>query len=425
MRAADREAMHGLAYPQRKPWALQHSEICPNDDERILAIVVDVDAADAATSWMDAEIARPNFVVTNPRNGHAHFVWLLDDEREGPIWVERQARAIRYADAIQRALTKAVGGDLRHTGAAWRTQPMHSPVSDRYVTREIHRHAYRLEELGVGLDLDAPRRAFHDAPGGEDSWELGSRNDGVFKWLLRNAGRVMQRCRDEHEYAMAMEQLASTANDACSPRLDPKEVATILKSAMRYRSFRRRDRAAECKAKRHAEGRSREAYLGAVTERRERARHLRAAGWTIPQISAELGVVTRTIDRYVVGVTASEKATISPILTQDDTGAGPSVAPIGQRQSSPVSDLAEHRNRKPMQFRAVQVGIEMLGKVVNRGDNRFERDAPPQSTRFRDEIRGLANEIIAARPETLPSLDEPTSRGRHDHALDDDPGPRR
>lgn len=397
MRAADRDAMHGMTFQQPKRWALRQSEIAVNDTERILALVVDVDHQDAETAWMDADIAPPN-IVTVSRRGHAHYLWLLDDEREGTIWVQRQSNAVRYAAAIQRALCRAVGGDLSY---AWTSASTHNPRHDAYRAREVRRRPYRLAQLAVGLELAEPRYARQGAPHGDIPLERGSRNHGVFTRLLGHAARTMQRYRAAADYEQAMTELGQTLNAACNPPLDAKEVAGIVRSVLRYHPFRRRDRAAELKARRHAEGRSRESRDADVQWRRAEAVRMRAAGATIPAIAKELRVTSRTVDRYLADARAAEPTTIPVIPTQGDALRAGSAPGFGRRDTGLVRNLAKREHGCAMQLAVRQVGREHLEPVVDRLDEHAQREDVPGRADLDDElVRFAAQPAVQQRVRT-------------------------
>jgi hypothetical protein len=69
--------------------ALRHCEIAPDPPDWKTALRFDVDCPcdrrphvksgycrRAATYWRDAAVAEPSFIVVNPANGHAHYVYL-------------------------------------------------------------------------------------------------------------------------------------------------------------------------------------------------------------------------------------------------------------------------------------------------------------------------------------------------------------
>lgn len=356
--AADREAMQ-FRRAMPKPWALKMSELWPNDDERIVCIVVDVDIdptnqidpvthenlsiPSASGTWIDAGVAQPNLILENPTSGHAQLVWLLEDV----LWPKQQPKAPRYAEAIQRALTRAIpGGDRCYT---WPTASMHNPFSSRYRVREVRRTPYRLNELAQGLDLETrhstPRQSRREDIMG---LSIGTRNEGLFRHLLHVAYHLMRRSTDDEAYCGAVMEYASALNATFNPPMDSKELSTIVGQVLRYRPFSKRDRAGELKAKRHAEGRSREAYEAPTRQREREAHRLRAIGKTIAEIAATLGVVVRTVMRYL---SKSVETVIGVIPIQGNTsGSAPKGVPfphgitVQRLQTRPFADGFEVRN---------------------------------------------------------------------------------
>lgn len=333
LEAADRGAMQFRRLHQ-KAWALKtFSEIWLNDDQRVNAIVVDADhepivTADpltampvvesvAASSWLDAGCVPPNLVVMNPATGHAHLIWLLDDS----IWCRQQPKAIRYARAIQVALGRAVGA--KDIGSL--TMSAHNPWSTCYQTRVVHAHAYRLDEIARGLDLYLRtwRLGANRQDDDPDFIPCGARNETIFRVVLSRSGSIMRRCRDEKEYEAALQSEATRIHGRCEAALDACEISCAVEWIIKHRPFRCRDRAAECRARRHAEGRSWAARTAPTRAREAEARRLRTEEHlTIVAIAERLGVTTRTVDRYLrdtrPAMTAdSQPATILAIPIRD------------------------------------------------------------------------------------------------------------
>ncbi len=278
-----------------KAWALQCSEIKANDNKRIVCITVDVDSETASTAWLDAEIAPPNLVIQNPTNGHAHLVWLFDDV----LYLSTQHNAPRYAKAIQRALTFALapfGGD---PSFSWPNAFMHNPFHERYRTREIHNRLYRLDDLAQGLDLQPIRHCQTTTIQDIAGLQEGERNEGLFRFLLSSAPRVMGRCKDSTAYYEQMADLAFGTNATFDPPLPTKEVGTTLKSVLHYRRFRKRNRAAERKAKRHADGHSKERFDREMRARIVETHRLAKLKTPWAEIARRIGVTPRTIARYL------------------------------------------------------------------------------------------------------------------------------
>jgi Replicase family len=67
------------------------------------------------TYWREL-VAEPSFIVINPTNGHAHYVYLL----RGWIRIDgtdaSELAAVRYFAAIERAYTRVLRGDAGYAG---------------------------------------------------------------------------------------------------------------------------------------------------------------------------------------------------------------------------------------------------------------------------------------------------------------------
>jgi hypothetical protein len=154
----------GLTWASRKV-ALRHREIAPDPPGWKTALRFDVDCPcdrqphtrsgycpRAATYWRDAMVAEPSFVVVNPSNGHAHYVYLL----RGWIRVDgtdpAQLAAVRYFVAIEHAYTRALHADPGYAGLV-----QHNPFASRYETYSGRDEPYSLGELVSFVEL--PRLA--------------------------------------------------------------------------------------------------------------------------------------------------------------------------------------------------------------------------------------------------------------------------
>jgi len=138
------------AYRERREVARSMAEIAPDPPGWLTALRFDIDTEGGA-AWIEAKLPAPNLVVVNPRNGHAHLVYLLG------AWVQtdfgdcRRLKVVRYAAAIERAYTEALGADPAYTGRFH-----HNPLSDAYVTKIGRDAPYSLDELARYVDLNEP-----------------------------------------------------------------------------------------------------------------------------------------------------------------------------------------------------------------------------------------------------------------------------
>jgi len=127
------------------------AEIAPDPPGWLTALRFDIDTEGGGAAWIEAELPPPNLVVINPRNGHAHLVYLLGAWVQTDFGDSRRLKVVRYAASIERAYTAALGADPAYTGRF-----QHNPLSDAYVTKIGRDAPYSLDELARYVDLNEP-----------------------------------------------------------------------------------------------------------------------------------------------------------------------------------------------------------------------------------------------------------------------------
>jgi len=179
-------------------------------------------------SWIEAELPAPNLVVVNPRNGHAHLIYLLGGWIRTDFGDPSRLKVVRYAAAIARAYAAVLGADRAYSGRFH-----HNPLSDTYIIKVGRDAPYSLAELAQYVDLVTP--ATKPAPFG-----IG-RNVEVFDRLRRWAYTAIADWKigthDAWHEAVARRagQIAADVG-AASPRgpLKKNEVGHIAKSVARW-----------------------------------------------------------------------------------------------------------------------------------------------------------------------------------------------
>lgn len=325
VRCADRLS-DGLAWAFRSV-ALLHDEIAPDPPGWTTSLRFDVDCVcdgrphihhgrcdRAATYWRDAGLPEPSFVVVNPANGHAHYVYLLRG------WIRTdgadagQMPAVRYLAAIARAYTLALRADPGYAGLM-----IHNPLSYRYTTIVGEAAPYTLRELAVHVTLAAsPRRQAIEI-------RCEGRNVETFDrlrvWAYRAVGEW--RCRAYADWAEVVAEralaFATSVRDGYSNTSHPfsnKEVLGIAKSVagwvwLRYDAAnpivaaaraalrRTRDRERAAAARRALGCVTRDVYLEGVRRRRNIALRLHGLGVTIIEIARRLSAGIRTVYRWL------------------------------------------------------------------------------------------------------------------------------
>jgi hypothetical protein len=160
--------------------ALRKAMIRLNGPTRDTFMTIDVDAAHGAEAWEIANLPIPNFIITNPQNGHAHLVYWharpIRKETDGT-----KSHAELYRKAVWVALTRAMeGGDLGYTEGLTK-----NPFSARWRMSIGTTHKYTLAELAAHLDLSQTRMV--DIREGYDALNEYDRPKAV------NAGEKMHR----------------------------------------------------------------------------------------------------------------------------------------------------------------------------------------------------------------------------------------
>ncbi len=127
------------------------AEIAPDPPGWLTALRFDIDTEGGGAAWIEAELPAPNFIVINPSNGHAHLIYLLGAWVQTDFGDSRRLKVVRYAAAIERAYSAALGADTAYAGRFH-----HNPLSCAYVTKIGREAPYSLDELARYVDLTAP-----------------------------------------------------------------------------------------------------------------------------------------------------------------------------------------------------------------------------------------------------------------------------
>ncbi len=296
------------------------AEIAPDPPGWLTALRFDIDTEGGGAAWIEAELPAPNLVVINPRNGHAHLVYLLGAWVQTDFSDPRRLKVVRYAAAIERAYTAALRADPAYTGRF-----QHNPLSEAYVTKIGRDAPYSLDELARYVDLNEPSQKKSPPTG------IG-RNVETFDWLRRWAYVAVADWRigsyDAWYGAVAHrgEQIAADVG-AESPRgpLKANEVGHIVKSVARWvwerygadvppllreariAAQREREKARQA-AREAARARSRmtrEQYVAPAQRRRAEAQEMRAQGLPVREIARVLTISVREVYRLLQNAAAS------------------------------------------------------------------------------------------------------------------------
>lgn len=213
-------------YPCQREIALGFRYIQFNPPERINWLTSDLDFENAANAWKAADVARPNFIMENPENGHAHLAWRL----AAPVtyFAKSHNEPLAYLADIQRGLTRRLGADRAYAGVLTKN-PTH-------LAWRVFRHegAYSLGELAKPLE----RREMQQWAPSERIFGLG-RNVSLFNDLRAFAYREVLRFKQAGDQAVFRKRLQEVANGLnLNPEfyapLPVSEVRSIAKSVAKW-----------------------------------------------------------------------------------------------------------------------------------------------------------------------------------------------
>lgn len=136
---------HGL-FRVRRDKSLPFKTIQHNPDGLIRCLVFDIDKDQASHHWYDCDAPAPNWVIINPKNGHAHYVYMLDCPV--PTTDAARLKPQKYAAAIERALSLLLEADINYVGLVSK-----NPLSEHWRVWKPRIEAYSLTELEEYVDL--------------------------------------------------------------------------------------------------------------------------------------------------------------------------------------------------------------------------------------------------------------------------------
>lgn len=209
--------------------AMERLLIQPNTRNLHVALCFDVDRDTASVDWEFRGLPPPNLTVKNPKNGHAHLIYLL----EAPVPVSEISRIkpVQFMAAIQEGLRRALDADRGYAGLV-----VKNPRHRHWITVEWTSQPYELGMLAQHVDLPSPgemrRRSKCQNYAG-----LG-RNCTIFEIVRRQAYRLVRdywRPGGEQGFKAAVLDavLASNSRDIGNP-LDSKECRTIARSIAKW-----------------------------------------------------------------------------------------------------------------------------------------------------------------------------------------------
>ena len=292
---------HNTDYRRKSPKQItKNAYVGYNTPKVTTYIVIDLDYDGSIFAYYDNVLPPPQFIIKNPLNGHCQYLYRLKD----PVTFFEKSRPepIAFLNAIEYALTVALGGDLGFTG--YLAKNALNPSHEVYYTGA---EPYSLHDLADYLDLTTP------PPSTADNDEYYGRNCYIFHKVRHLAYPLA----DTHSYTQIYNQClhwCEEQNARFSPQLPYNELKSISKSIAGYcveerqkQPNKRPSRAfSKLQAYRGAKGgkvsnssNGGKARSKKYEDKREKAKELHRLGAKVSQIAKQLNIHRNTIRRWI------------------------------------------------------------------------------------------------------------------------------
>nr|WP_181716747.1 replication initiation protein [Psychrobacter sp.]QJS05146.1 replication protein RepA [Psychrobacter sp.] len=272
----------GFSHIRTKSHAITHAYIQPNHPEIIKWLVFDIDDPQALFAYHDNNLPRPQIIIKNPENGHAHYAYRLTT----PVgnWRKSSQKAMRYFASVQKALRLALGADKSYGGNLVKN-PCHTS-HEVYLTGS--KPSYTLAELAENLDLELYQA---QEPANDEGY---GRNYSVFQHV-RPHGYALASA-PYSEIVRQLQPIAEQYNQRFDVPLFPNELKHIVRSIARY--CVRKDFTASHKTWSELQSHRSKIRWGDSTDKQKQALEMYQNGVKKTVISKELGVTTKTLTRW-------------------------------------------------------------------------------------------------------------------------------
>ncbi|MGP9457069.1 replication initiation protein [Psychrobacter sp. AOP7-D2-23] len=272
----------GFSHIRTKSHAIKHAYIQPNHPEIIKWLVFDIDDSQALFAYHDKGLPRPQIIIKNPENGHAHYAYKLTT----PVgnWRKSSQKAMRYLASVQKALRLALGADKSYGGNLVKN-PCHTS-HEVYLTGA--KPSYTLSELAENLDLELYQA---QEPANDEGY---GRNYSVFQHV-RPHGYALASA-PYSELVRQLQPIAEQYNQRFDVPLFPNELKHIVRSIARYCS--KKDFAASHKAFSELQRARVTKRWGDNKDKQKQALEMYQNGVKKTVISKQLGVTAKTLTRW-------------------------------------------------------------------------------------------------------------------------------
>lgn len=303
----------GSIFVRSKKQAIKHRFIQPNHPCVIKWLVFDIDHPDALFTFIDTGLPKPQVIIKNPKNGHAHYAYRMTT----PVGIggNSSTRAESYLKAVRDALGEALGADPGYSGnliknPCYVKDSAPTPKKTHWLNnnedegdRDEHetyltgaKPSYTLAELADYLDLEPLYPQTKQEPANDSGY---GRNCSLFEELRH----VAYQCKTKSFNAIVryLKPIAEKMNQRFDVPLNPNEVKHIIRSIARYcarmdftashKAFSKLQATRGAKGGR-AKGRS-------YDEKRQQAKELYEQGLNKSEIARRLDVSRRSVINWL------------------------------------------------------------------------------------------------------------------------------
>ena len=304
----------GTIFIRGKKHAIKHRFIQPNHPRVIKWLVFDIDHPEALFTFIDTGLPKPQVIIKNPKNGHAHYAYRLTT----PVGIggNSSTRAESYLKAVRDALCEALGADPSYSGnlvknPCYIKDDAPTPKKVHWLNnnedegdRDEHetyltgaKPSYTLTELADYLDLEPlyPEQT-KQKPANDTSY---GRNCSLFEELRHLAYQYESKSFDAIE--SYLKPIAEKINQRFNEPLPLNEVKHIVRSIARYcgridfteshKAFSKRQATRGARGGK-AKGRS-------YDKKRQEAKELYEQGLSKSEIARKLDVSRRSVINWL------------------------------------------------------------------------------------------------------------------------------
>lgn len=295
----------GYCYIRTRSHATMRAYIQPNTPFKVKWLIFDIDDPNALFAYHDNNAPRPQLIIKNPANGHAHYCYKLTFPIA--LWGNTNEKAIKYLDAVYYALKCKLGADNGYSGNL-----VKNPSHARWQTyTTTSKNSYTLDELAEYLDLEPSENKPRTQSSNDEHF---GRNCAVFHATRHKAYPIAHK-HDYRSLFNAVLAIATQENAKFDKPLPPNEIRHIAKSITRFcKSERFGQYSARFIEKQKREGRNGAIKANAQSQAcskggkarsatydpiREQAKQLKQQGLSIRKIAEQLKVSKTSVQNWL------------------------------------------------------------------------------------------------------------------------------